>query len=211
MKKYSILVFFITIVFILFIVFKNRTNEVVFDEVNINDHNLKIIYVNNRLILNDNGKEILMMNNFNYSKSDMNEPQIKIVNEYPLIYFTYKTNKIGSLLVLWSYDYTYLDKVFDIDQKKIVKYKFVDNYLMIDDLGLKEKVKLNNNIEYNKNIYEGELDITSPLYFNISSNGEIITTRLIMLGLANYLETNKLLTYYKFEEGKFIKLKYKIE
>lgn len=187
-----------------------KQNFVLYDEKRMEGRLLKIICQDQKLIFLDHDKQYVLMEGFDPS-DDFDQPEITEFHGGVLIFFTWQTNKIGSSLELWAYDLESetLEHVFSPEHSHVItKYRLDGDELSLEELDFSAKIAIEDT-KYQIPL-EGKLEITTPLFFRISPEGELITERVLFTGACDWIKNRRLLSYYTWEQGKLKFLRYEL-
>ncbi len=182
------------------------------DQIKFDNHNVKLVLRKDNLLLVDNKSISIVKEEFVLDKMSIDTPQIMLFNDVILIYFYWKTNKIGSLVEFWIYNPKdkSIEKIFDIDQRITSDYILEDDIITIEKLNYSEKVLVKDEFKaYVKDT--GFLDITPTISFSIDSKNELVTRRIIFTGAADWIENSNLFTYYSYEKNKLVFKKHQLK
>ena len=93
-----------------------------------------------------------------------------------------------------------LKHVFSPESSHIISsYRLEGDVLHLEEIDFSAKILIEDT-QYQIPA-KSELDITAPLYFRISSEGELITHRLLFTGAYDWIKNGRLLSYYTWENG----------
>jgi archaellum component FlaF (FlaF/FlaG flagellin family) len=185
------------------------------------DDKIDLDLLNNaNLILKINEREVILSSSIDREALE-NEPRIHVLNNGILmVTVERKTNKIGSSVQLWLYDYKndILNEVIKInDGRLLVDYTLIDDQdgltqLSMPNIGFNQKVRIDSefNGAYEKN---GTLEFGVPISYNIkdyNNDGvdELVTKRRISVGAIEWFPYINVFTFYKIEGVNLKPIKY---
>lgn len=210
-KKISISILLLFIILVAFNI-KNSSSSsaLLLDQLKFDNRDIQLVLDNDKLLLKD-GLTLNLKNDFVLNEKKVEQPEMLLFNDIILVHFYWKTNKLGSLLELWTYNPKdkSIEKLIDIDQRVVSTYKLKNNIIQIDEIDFSSKAFIADSTrDYVKDTET--LEISDTITFSIV-NDELVTKRIIFTGAVNWLENNKLYTYYSYENNKLSLKNYKLE